>query len=236
MAGNQIISRESFEALIPELKKAFASKTEVSALKTGVDDAIKGVKIEDNTLKFYADKAMTASPAYTLDLPAEMVLDQAATKFEPRFAWSSSTYPGSTDPRLDGKPVMVLAVKGEGINPNYSFLNMERLVDTYTGAAGDGSAVVTVEGYQISVNVKISEEADNQLQQKSDGSLYVPKPGAVDVSNKATKVHGATTDNLASLTSDGDLADSGIAKSDVLTTADIDDFTESEIAQLLSAE
>lgn len=49
-----------------------------------------------------------------------------------KFKFDAATYPGATDPKLDGKPVMVLAVKGE--NPDsctYSFLSMAALVDTY---------------------------------------------------------------------------------------------------------
>lgn len=74
------------------------------------------------------------------NLPAEQFLDLTKTKFVDSFAWSATAYPGSTNPSLDGKPVLVLALKDEKDNVTYSFLNMFDLVDQYTG---DGTVVVS---------------------------------------------------------------------------------------------
>lgn len=66
-------------------------------------------------------------------LPKEQFLDLTKTKFVQNFAWSSTTYPGSTNPSLEGKPVLVLVLKNSSDNTvAYSFLNMYELVDTYT--------------------------------------------------------------------------------------------------------
>lgn len=116
-----------------------------------------------------------------------------------------------TDPKLDGKPVMVLAVKGE--NPDsctYSFLSMAALVDTYKAKAvgKDASTTVTIAGYEVDVKVNVSAAAGNALTLKDDG-LYVPTPEEVDISGKADKVTGATTGNLAALDGEGNLTDSG---------------------------
>ena len=47
------------------------------------------------------------------DFPEKLFLDQAGTTVVENFAWSAATYPGSTNPNLDGKTVLVLAVKGD---------------------------------------------------------------------------------------------------------------------------
>ena len=66
-------------------------------------------------------------------LPKEQFLDLTKTTFVQSFAWSSTSYPGSTNPSLEGKPVLVLALKNSSDNTvAYSFLNMYELVDTYT--------------------------------------------------------------------------------------------------------
>lgn len=133
------------------------------------------------------------------------------TTFVAKFKFDAATYPGATDPKLDGKPVMVLAVKGE--NPDsctYSFLSMAALVDTYKAKAvgKDASTTVTIAGYEVDVKVNVSAAAGNALTLKDDG-LYVPTPEEVDISGKADKVTGATTGNLAALDGEGNLTDSG---------------------------
>ena len=129
-----------------------------------------------------ADKSGDA--AFTFDFPKELFLDQVKTTFVPKFAFSAETYPDATDPKLAGKPVMVLAVKGQ--NPDsctYSFLDMSALVDTYKAKATgkDASTTITVSGYEIEVKVNVSAAAGNALSLKADG-LYV------DISGKADKV------------------------------------------------
>lgn len=133
------------------------------------------------------------------------------TTFVAKFKFDAATYPGATDPKLDGKPVMVLAVKGE--NPDsctYSFLSMAALVDTYKAKAvgKDASTTVTIAGYEVDVKVNVSAAAGNALTLKDDG-LYVPTPEEVDVSGKADKATGATTGNFAALDGEGNLTDSG---------------------------
>lgn len=109
-------------------------------------------------------------------IPEELFLDQTKTAFVGSFTWSAEIYPGSTDPELNGKPVMVLAVKGEGGTTNYSFLDMAKLVDTYTAKTEgkDASTVVEIAGYEMDVKVNISQAEGNQLQLRPDG-LHVAK-------------------------------------------------------------
>ena len=139
-------------------------------------------------------------------LPTEQFLDQTKTNFEPSFTWSAATYPGSTDPSLNGKPVMVLAIKGvDNANPStvttsFSFLDMTALVDTYTAKAGDSTKVLNISGYEI--EVKFDPSNNNHISVTNNGLM-------VDVSDKADKVVNATAGNIATLDANGNLVDSG---------------------------
>lgn len=193
--------------------KALAAKTkaEIDNINTDVSKAIKSLGVSGNTVSFYTSADKSGTAAFTFDFPKEMFLDQAKTTFVQKFAFSTETYPGATDPKLAGKPVMVLAVKGQ--NPDscsYSFLDMSALVDTYKAKATgkDASTTVTIAGYEVDVKVNVSAAVGNALILKDDG-LYVPTPKEVDISGKADKVTGATTGNLAALDGEGNLTDSG---------------------------
>lgn len=210
---------QDLKTLASTINDNFATKNEVA----GLANAFKSGEVTGNTVKLYTSDDKSGAPAFSFDFPAELFLDQTKTKFVSEFAFSATDYPDATDPNLEGKPVMVLAVKGEDDAITYSFLNMAALVDTYTAKAGDGTATVTVNGYEISVNVNVSAEADNALVKKGDG-LYVPKAAVVDISGKADKVTGATDGNFAGLDADGNLTDSGksaadFSKVDASTTA-----------------
>ena len=187
-------------------------KTEVDAASALAASAFKSGKVEGNTVSLFTSADKSGAAAFTFDFPTEMFLDQTKTEFVGKFKWAEATYPGSTDPKLDGKPVMVLAVKGE--NPEsvtYSFLNMAALVDTYTAKATgkDASTTIEISGYEVEVKVNLSKEADNILELKADG-LYVPKP----------KVAGATEGNFAGLDANGNLTDSGKKAADFVAAED----------------
>lgn len=187
--------------------KALAAKTkaEIDNINTDVSKAIKSLGVSGNTVSFYTSADKSGDAAFTFDFPKELFLDQVKTTFVPKFAFSAETYPDATDPKLAGKPVMVLAVKGQ--NPDsctYSFLDMSALVDTYKAKATgkDASTTVTIAGYEVDVKVNVSAAAGNALVLKDDG-LYV------DISGKADKVKNATAGNFAALDESGNLTDSG---------------------------
>lgn len=187
--------------------KALAEKTkaEIDNINTDVSKAIKSLGVSGNTVSFYTSADKSGTAAFTFDFPKELFLDQAKTTFVQKFAFSTETYPGATDPKLAGKPVMVLAVKGQ--NPDscsYSFLDMSALVDTYKAKATgkDASTTVTIAGYEVDVKVNVSAAAGNALVLKDDG-LYV------DISGKADKVKNATSGNFAALDANGNMTDSG---------------------------
>lgn len=94
--------------------------------------------VQNKVVKTYIDNAIA-------NIPAEQFLDLTKTTFVQSFAWSSTTYPGSTNPNLNGKPVLVLALKDEDGNIAYSFLSLEDLIDVYKG-----TSPITVSGNTIS--------------------------------------------------------------------------------------
>ena len=162
-------------------------------LKTYIDSektkALKALAVKDNQINFYVNPTPTddTTPDFTVDFPTEYLLDQTKTTFVQEFAWSDTTYAGSTDPSLEGKPVLVLAVKGEEDEVTYSFVNLETLVDIYEGGETE-TATVTVDAdtNEITVEVKVSAEEGNILEVKDDG-LYASVT-QVDISEKADKL------------------------------------------------
>lgn len=156
-------------------------KYTVENIKVYVDSdktvSIKGHLKKNNTHCFYSTDNPTedTTPVFSFDIAEELFLDQAQTKFVPNFVWSAETYTNSTNPNLDGKPVMVLAVKGDE-SVTYSFLNLEELVDTYTTKDTSSLSLSISEDGEISGDVKISEEEGNAVELKDDG-LYVPTGG-----------------------------------------------------------
>lgn len=125
------------------------------------------------------------------NLPAEQFLDLTKTKFVNSFAWSTATYPGSTNPSLEGKPVLVLALKDEKDNVKYSFLNMFDLVDQYTG---DGTVVVS--GNNISHKNSGATAGSYGTQDGANldwgGNFTVPGMLQVDSKGHITQVHDNT--------------------------------------------
>lgn len=192
---------------INKLVKLASLKALAERVNTELITVFKSGKVEGNKVKLFTSTDKTGTAAFEFDFPVEMVLDQAKTAFVPKFTWSLETYPGSEDPGLNGKPVMVLAVKGSDGSVNYSFMGMAALVDTYKAKVEgkDASTTVTIAGYEVDVKVNVSKEPNNVLEARADG-LYVPK---TDISGKADKVQPAVDGNFAGLDASGNLTDSG---------------------------
>ena len=155
-------------------------------------------------------------------LPTEMFLDQAHTAFVPNFTFAQATYTGATDPNLNGKPVLVLAVKGienDGTESiTYSFLDVSTLVDTYTVKTGDSTKVLNIAGYEV--EFKISASAGNIITPNADG-LYV-----------TNRVSGAANGNITSFDANGAPVDSGIASANVLQVSNI--ALDAEVAEMIT--
>lgn len=194
---------------MPDNGQNLATKAQVLSVATRVKtelDALDARKfgdasVADGKIKFFA-KAGDTTPLKTIDLPEEIFLDQTRTAFVQSFTFSAATYPGATDPNLNGKPVLVLAVKGDkATNPTltYSFVNLETLVDTYT--AGNGIDVTN-----NVISAKLDPATDNILTVSASGL------------KGTAKVAGATQGNIAIFGANGAIVDSGYT---VASDADI---------------
>ena len=205
-------------------------KQTAQAFKVESDKAIKYVAVSGNTISFFTSEDGSSTAAFTADFPTELFLDQSKTQFVANFVFSAAQYPGAVNPSLDGKPVLVLGVKGTtdpatGTASDtiaYSFLDMSTLVDTYTPKAGDSSKILSISGYEVEVH--ISAAANNAITVQPDG-LHV------NISGKADKVTSATENNLPALDANGNLTDSGILKTNVVVKADI--ATTAEVTEML---
>ena len=161
------------------------------------------------------------------ELPAERYLDAVNTKVVSDFNWAtmSVNYPGASDPNLDGKTVLVLAIKNEGITNStldssddtiaYYFVDFADLVDAYVEDNTTTKAVdVTISGNKVSaelnLHTKVGAEKENAITLETDGA-YVP-----DLSDDLTALQTLVGNKADSSTS---TSASGLCK-------DIDDINE----------
>ncbi len=179
-----------------------------SYIDSGDAQAIKSAEYADNTIKLYTSADKSGTAAVELSLPEEMFLDQAKTKFVASFSWSDAAYPGSTDPSLNGKPVLVLAVKGDAANAAYSFVSLEKLIDIYTGESTNTATVTVSADNKISAEVKISAETGNTVVAKTDG-IFVPAAEEMDITGKADKLTTASNGQILVDDGSGNLKGSG---------------------------
>ena len=193
-------------------------------VKGKLDETIKSLSVSGNTVSFFASTDASGTAIATFDFPEELFLDQTGTTLVDNFAFSAATYPGATNPNLDGKVVLVLAVKGDGTPPtvHYSFVDMAKLVDAYSPA--DNS--ININGYSIAVN--ISTTAGNLLSLVNDGLLVEHDDTKVD------KVSNAVTGNIVTFGASGAVVDSGVkfaSDSDVIDMLN-DTFGAGSISQI----
>jgi hypothetical protein len=191
-----------------------------SFVGTETAKAIKGYLKVDNAWNFYTEENPTAEsvPAFSIDVPTEYFLDQTKTTFVQEFAYSAELYAGSTDPNLEGKPVWVMAVKGDNDTVTYSFVNLETLVDIYTGAETDTITVAVSEDNVISAEVKVSAAEGNIITVNEDGLYATVEP--TDISGKADKLIEEAVKEAQILVDDGtgNLEASGITIEELKAT------------------
>lgn len=177
---------------------AAKSSAAISAVNTKYANAFLSVEtaLDGKSVSF---KNSAGTVVGTFDFPEELYLAQTGTEIVENFTFSAATYPGATNPNLDGKTVLVLSVRGDKSTPSvkYSFVDMAKVIKAIT--AGDKS--IDVNGYTVKVN--ISATTGNLLELKSDG-LFV---GSDD--RKVDKVT-ATQGNIAIFGASGAVVDSNI--------------------------
>ena len=199
-------------------------------------------------LKALAIKAKGAIDSAIQALPQEMYLDNTKSAFVENFSFNTVAYPGATNPNLDGKPVLVFAVKTvDHTNNNaetlsYSFLNLLTLVDVYTVKSGDSTKVLNLAGHEV--EFKVSADTTNAVEVLNDGiavrvstttnnALTKDANGLfIDISGKANRVANPTAGHVAGLDANGNPTDTGIVAANVLTTADV--ATDAEVAEMLT--
>ena len=196
------------------------------AFKVETDKAIKYVAVSDNTISFFTTEDNSSTAAFTVDFPTELFLDQTRTQFVPNFAFTAAQYPGAVNPSLDGKPVLVFAVKGTTDRTSgtandtfsYSFMDMSTLVDTYTTAQGVSSQVLTINGYTVTFN--IASDAGNVLQSKATG-LYA-----------TNRLDAFTAGNIVTSDANGAPQDGGILATNILVKDNV--AASGEVTEMLA--
>lgn len=163
------------------------------------------IKQLHDSLETVIAKYTAAIAAAIAALPAEMFLNKNKSTMVASFVWSAETYPGSTNPNLDGKPVHVFAVDSvdnttKTVTTTYSFVDMSSLVDTYTTKAGTTTQAMTISGYEVELHFDPS--ANNALTVTANGML-------VDISGKMNRVPTAVSGNIAAFDANGNVVDSG---------------------------
>lgn len=161
--------------------------TRLAALES--PKAFKGVKIEDNKLKFYEGTDTTVTPLTYVDLLEELYLQGAQTDIVENFAFSAATYPGANDPGLDGKTVLVLAVKGDGTPPTvkYSFVSMTGIIDDFIPKISGGTT-------------------GNLTSIQTDGTIT---DSTIASDTVVTKITGGVENNVVLIDANGKIKDSG---------------------------
>lgn len=155
---------------------------------------IKAIGFSDDGLKLLCYKTVDKSDTPDeIDIPAELLkdwfFDVTKSGVVENFEWSETTYPDTTNPDLDGKPVVVFALsKGEDVH--YSFASLAGLISTYEGEDST-SATTTVADGKIKAEVKIStKEGNGLIVDDENGGLYV---------NAAEELDYATDEDIDAL-------------------------------------
>ena len=120
--------------------------------------AVKAIGFSSDGLKMLCYKTVDKSDTpVEVDVPVEFLkdwfVDFSKTSIVDNFAWSAATYPNTTDPSLDGKPVMVFALS-KGEDTAYYFT----------------SKISTKEGNGLSIDTE-------------NGGLYVNAMGELEYAN-----------------------------------------------------
>ena len=201
-------------------------KQTAQVFKVESDKAIKYVATSGNTISFFTSENGSSTADFTVDFPTELFLDQTRTQFVSNFTFSAASYPGAQNPSLEGKPVLVFAVKNTTDRTSgtasdsfsYSFMDMSSLVDTYTTASGASSQVLTISGYTVTFN--ISQTAGNIIMSNSDG-LYA-----------TNRLASFTAGNIVTSDANGAPQDGSIPANTILVDGDV--ATTAEVTEMLA--
>lgn len=198
---------EKMGLLSPELFSKLNGLTIDSAMSDSSTNPV-----QNKIIKNYIDTAIG-------NLPKEQFLDLTKTTYVDSFTWSSTTYPGSTNPNLNGKPVMVLALKDNDGNVQYGFVSLNDLVDVYTG-----ETPISVSGGKIThanSGATAGSYGDSGAQTPGFGDKFKVLYATVDAKGHITglSAHDVTIPSATATTSeDGLLSKSDKSKLNNVTT------------------
>ena len=201
-------------------------KQTAQAFKVENDKAIKYVAVTGNTISFFTSEDGSSTAAFSIDFPTELFLDQTRTQFIANFAFTAASYPGAQNPSLDGKPVLVFAVKNTTDRTSgtasdtftYSFMDMSSLVDTYETAQGVSSQVLTISGYTVTFNIS-----------STPGNIIKADAGGIYATNR---LESYTEGHIVTSGANGAPQDGGIPASTLLVDGDV--ATPAEVTEMLS--
>ena len=168
MANEKLVKLDQLARYDENIKKFIDEK---------VAQDIKAIGFSDDGLKLLCYRTVDKSDTPDeINIPAELLkdwfFDVTKSGVVENFEWSETTYPDTTDPDLDGKPVVVFALsKGEDIH--YSFASLEGLIDIYKGEDSESATTIVANG-KIKSEIKISAREGNGLSvDNENGGLYV---------------------------------------------------------------
>ena len=156
-------------ATTDNLVKVGQLQTALTRVNTELGATFRSASASGNTVYFFNSKDSSGTAAFSFDFPEEIYLSQTGTEIVSNFAWSAVTYPGSTNPNLEGKTVLVLAVRGtDANNPtvNYSFVDMANIVDIsgkadkVANATTGNFATLDANGNLVDSGITFASDAD----------------------------------------------------------------------------
>lgn len=204
--SKQISTKTTIRNLTAEIKKTFVKKDAFTPVQTAANAAIKSLGVDGNTVNFYTSTDKSGTAAFSVDFPSELFLDQTKTTFVAKFKFDAATYPGATDPKLDGK------------------------ADKVTGATTGNLAALDGEGNLTDSGKKPSDfvaaEAGKRLMTDAEGEKLA------GVSEGATKTAASSTNGNVNI--DGKEVVVYTEPENVLHDEDVEDFSAEEIAALLA--
>lgn len=206
-----IISGDTSKPVSSKAVEDYVAK-EISAV-TGSDGLVAGVGYDGSTNAITVTMADGTSDSIPMtNVAADLVYDKTTGKLQVKNAAGTTIGTGIS---LDLERFVSEASFDDTTNVITLKFNDDQepltipvgaLVDTYT--AGNSTTIqMTVTGNQFTAEAIVSSEAGNTLV-KTDKGLYV---AATDISGKVDKVSDATANNIAVLTADGGIDDSGVS-------------------------
>ena len=197
----------------PVSGKAVAEYVSAEIAKvTGSSDLVTGLAYDADTNKITVTMADATTDEIELtSVAADLTYDAATGELKVVNAAGTAIGTGinldlerfvseaSYDPETD-KITLVFNDESDPIE-----IDVKGLVDTYT-AKNSSTVALTVTGNEFVAEAIVASTEGNLLQ-KTENGLYV---APVDISGKVDKVDGATANNIATLTAEGGIKDSGV--------------------------